>query len=107
MDKSVFTDLEQSLALDTDLPTHKRFRYTGVGRVALTLEQVSELVDYFLQNPCADSIEHHKFIQVKYTFSEGSGIQRTGYNLRPAANLPEIVDPEFTSRWISLKPGVP
>jgi CDP-glycerol glycerophosphotransferase (TagB/SpsB family) len=59
-------------------PTHKRFRDSGAGRVAETPEQVRELVDFYLQNPTADSKERQKFIHDECTFTDGSAGKRTG-----------------------------
>jgi CDP-glycerol glycerophosphotransferase (TagB/SpsB family) len=61
-----------------DWPTHKRFRQSGAGRVAETPEQVRELVDFYLQNPTADSKERHKFILDECTFIDGRAGVRTG-----------------------------
>jgi CDP-glycerol glycerophosphotransferase (TagB/SpsB family) len=61
-----------------DWPTHKRFRESGAGRVAETPEQVRELVDFYLQNPFAESRERQKFIRDECTFTDGSAGKRTG-----------------------------
>jgi CDP-glycerol glycerophosphotransferase (TagB/SpsB family) len=58
-------------------PTHQRFRLSGAGRVASSQEQVCESVNFYLQNPEADSAERRKFIADECTFTDGSAGYRT------------------------------
>jgi len=59
-------------------PTHQRFRQARAGRVAVNQEQVRELINFYLQNPAADSDKRHKFILDECTFTDGSAGRRTG-----------------------------
>jgi hypothetical protein len=61
-----------------DWPTHERFCKSGAGRVAETSDKVRVLVDFYLQNPDADTKERHKFVQDECTFTDGSAGRRTG-----------------------------
>jgi len=61
-----------------DWPTHQRFRLSGAGRVADSPEKVKEIVNFYLQNPNADSNKRLKFIQDECTFTDGSSGERTG-----------------------------
>jgi CDP-glycerol glycerophosphotransferase (TagB/SpsB family) len=61
-----------------DWPTHERFRLSGAGRVAASKEQVREHVNFYLQNPTADSDKRRKFIQDECTFTDDSAGERTG-----------------------------
>ena len=61
-----------------DWPTHLRFRRSGAGRVADNPEKVKEIVNYYLQNPTADSDNRRKFIADECTFTDGSAGRRTG-----------------------------
>jgi len=59
-------------------PTHLRFRQAGAGRVAVNRGQVREIVNFYLQNPAADSDKRRKFIADECTFTDGSAGQHTG-----------------------------
>jgi hypothetical protein len=61
-----------------DWPTHQRFRLAGAGRVAGSKEQVCEHINFYLQNPEADSDKRRKFITDECTFTDGSAGRRTG-----------------------------
>jgi len=62
-------------------PTHQRFRNAGAGRVAANQEQVRELVNFYLQNPSADSDKRSKFVQDECTFTDARAGERTGQYL--------------------------
>jgi hypothetical protein len=72
-----------------DWPTHQRFRQSGAGRVATNKEQVRELINFYLENPAADSENRRKFIQDECTFTDGSAGRRTGEYLLSLIQEPE------------------
>ena len=61
-----------------DWPTHRRFRLAGAGRVAISKEQVREHINFYLQNPDADSDKRRKFTADECTYTDGSAGRRTG-----------------------------
>jgi len=61
-----------------DWPTHQRFRQSGAGRVAVSKDQVRELVNLYIRDPAADAENRRKFIQDECTFTDGSAGRRTG-----------------------------
>ncbi|MFH1523825.1 MAG: hypothetical protein ABIF04_02575 [Chloroflexota bacterium] len=61
-----------------DWPTHQRFRLAGAGRVADSPEKIKGIVNFYLQNPTADSDNRRKFILDECTFTDGSAGKRTG-----------------------------
>jgi hypothetical protein len=61
-----------------DWPTHQRYRVAGAGRVAVSKEQVREHVNFYLQNPTADSDKRRKFIRDECTFTNASAGECTG-----------------------------
>lgn len=61
-----------------DWPTHERFRLSGAGRVAASKDEVRQHVNFYLQNPEADSDKRRKFIADECTFTDGSAGKRTG-----------------------------
>jgi CDP-glycerol glycerophosphotransferase (TagB/SpsB family) len=64
-----------------DWPTHQRFRQSGAGRVADSPEKVKEMVNFYLQDPAADSRERKNFIADECTFTDGSAGERTAQYL--------------------------
>ncbi len=71
-----------------DWPTHQRFRLAGAGRVAVNQGQVREIVNFYLQNPAADSDKRRKFILDECTFTDGSAGKRTGEFILSLLNKP-------------------
>jgi CDP-glycerol glycerophosphotransferase (TagB/SpsB family) len=67
-------------------PTHLRFRQAGAGRVAVNQMQVREIVNFYLQNPTADSDKRGKFIADECTFTDGNAGKRTGEFLLSLVN---------------------
>ena len=61
-----------------DWPTHQRFRQSGAGRVAVNQEEVRQHINFYLNDPTADSDNRHRFIQDECTFTDGSAGRRTG-----------------------------
>ncbi len=59
-------------------PTHQRFRAAGAGRVTFNQAELRQALDYYLQNPLADSPQRIKFIRDECTFTDGSAGRRTG-----------------------------
>jgi len=61
-----------------DWPTHQRFRQSGAGRVAVNQEEVRQHINFYLNDPTADSDNRHRFIQDECTYTDGSAGRRTG-----------------------------
>jgi CDP-glycerol glycerophosphotransferase (TagB/SpsB family) len=61
-----------------DWPTHSRFRNSGAGRVALSEEQLGEIVKMYLNQPDLDREKQKKFLKDEVTFTDGSAGRRTG-----------------------------
>jgi CDP-glycerol glycerophosphotransferase (TagB/SpsB family) len=61
-----------------DWPTHQRFIQAGAGRVADTPGKVRNLINFYLEDPEADSENRRKFIADECTFTDGSAGRRTG-----------------------------
>ena len=59
-------------------PTHLRFRQSGAGRVAANQEEVRQYINFYLNDPTADSEKRLKFIQDECTYTDGSAGRRTG-----------------------------
>jgi hypothetical protein len=59
-------------------PTHQRFRAAGAGRVTFNAAELCQALDFYLQNPLADSPQRVKFIRDECTFTDGSAGRKTG-----------------------------
>ncbi len=62
-------------------PTHSRFRQAKAGRVALTEAELSEAINFYLQNPLADHDQRRAFITQECTYTDGSAGKRTAQYL--------------------------
>jgi hypothetical protein len=62
-------------------PTHLRLRQAGAGRVAADQEEIRKQVNFYLQNPRADSEKRQKFILDECTYTDGNAGVRTGRHL--------------------------
>lgn len=58
-------------------PTHSRFRLSGAGREALDEIQLRQAIDYYLENPGAESGRRQDFITRECTYTDGSAGKRT------------------------------
>jgi CDP-glycerol glycerophosphotransferase (TagB/SpsB family) len=58
-------------------PTHARFRRSGAGREALDAESLRQALDYYLENPGADSQARADFIARECTYTDGSAARHT------------------------------
>jgi hypothetical protein len=58
-------------------PTHERFRQAGAGRVALDEGSLSDMINFYLQDPAADQDNRRSFISQECTFTDGSAGLRT------------------------------
>ncbi len=58
-------------------PTHARFRASGAGREARDEMQLKDALNYYLQNPAADSEARRRFVERECTFTDGGAAQRT------------------------------
>ncbi|MGB2896969.1 MAG: CDP-glycerol glycerophosphotransferase family protein [Anaerolineales bacterium] len=61
-----------------DWPTHMRFRQAGAGLVAENEDQLCQMINHYLGNPEANSLERSKFVQQEVTYTDGSAGRRTG-----------------------------
>ena len=61
-----------------DWPTHMRFRQAGAGLVSENEEQLCQMINHYLGNPEANSLERSKFVQQEVTYTDGSAGRRTG-----------------------------
>lgn len=59
-------------------PTHSRFLQSGAGRVALTEDELRDLLNQTLENPHAQRAARQEFIRRECTFTDGSAGARTG-----------------------------
>jgi hypothetical protein len=63
-------------------PTHSRFRLSGAGREATNEAALQQVLNYYLENPCAEEDARREFIARECTFIDGSAGSRTGAYLR-------------------------
>ena len=61
-----------------DWPTHQRFRMSGAGRVADNPEKLTELINFYLDDPDADRDNRRQFVKDECTYTDGSAGRRTG-----------------------------
>ncbi len=61
-----------------DWPTHARFRQAQAGRVGLNQAELRQHINFYLENPQADSDKRREFIQRECTFTDGSAGKCTG-----------------------------
>lgn len=59
-------------------PTHSRFLQSGAGRVALTEDELRDLLNQTLENPHTQRAARQEFIRRECTFTDGSAGARTG-----------------------------
>lgn len=59
-------------------PTHERFRSAKAGRVALTIDELRDEINLYLQNPETDRAERRQFILDECTFTDGSAGKHSG-----------------------------
>ncbi len=57
-------------------PTHARFRRSGAGREALDAKSLRQALDYYLENPGADSQARADFIARECTYTDGDAARR-------------------------------
>ncbi len=58
-------------------PTHSRFRLSGAGREVLDETQLRQAIDYYLENPEAESETRQGFVERECTYTDGSAGRRT------------------------------
>ena len=61
-----------------DWPTHSRFRNSAAGRVVYTRAKLRDALNFYLQEPQAETEERLAFIERECTFTDGSAGRRTG-----------------------------
>jgi hypothetical protein len=58
-------------------PTHKRFREAEAGRVAGSLDEAKEHINFYLMHPAADSHARSDFVRQEITFTDGGAGRRS------------------------------
>jgi hypothetical protein len=78
------TDRKYSLPLSQigNWPTHKRFRDSGAGRVAMNADELQTSIGAYLADPCKDREKRALFVLQEVVHTNGSAGKRTGDLLR-------------------------